>query len=114
MSDNNTFKRDEVFSDTEKSNTDINSSLYILHKRLVALEDYCQTLSGTQQKNDSKMVKIGLMNLGLKSITLCILAVALFLGANRYQDVTLWGIGICLVIFSLIEFIDGDGLKNLW
>ena len=114
MMDNKSLKIDEPVSQSEEFNDNENNSLNNCESRLALLELKVDNSILTQEKRNIKIIKLSLMNLGLKSITLCILAVALFLGANRYQDLTLWGIGICLVIFALVEFIDGDGLKNLW
>lgn len=112
------LKIDDIDFQSEEINNNENNSLheiiYDFENRLTLLETMTENSIIEQQKRNTKIIKLNLMNLGLKSITLCLLAVALFLGANRYQDLTLWGIGICLVIFAFIEFIDGNGLKNIW
>ena len=50
--------------------------------------------------------------MALHAFALCLFAVVLFFDARRYHDVTLWGIGVCLLLFGLIEFIELDFLTS--
>ena len=47
-------------------------------------------------------------HLALSGFALLLFAVALFLNAQRYQSPVIWVIGICLLIFSLIDFLEID------
>lgn len=44
--------------------------------------------------------------LGLMACALCVFAVVLFLNARYYHDLTLWGVGLCLLVFGLIQFLE--------
>ena len=49
-----------------------------------------------------------LFAIGLHALVLVFLAVLLFLSSQRYHDFMLWTIGICLLLFGLLEFLDLD------
>lgn len=46
--------------------------------------------------------------LSLNAFALIIFSVVLFTSAQRYQDLTLWGIGVCLMLFALLQFLELD------
>lgn len=50
--------------------------------------------------------------LGLHALVLVLLAVLLFISARRYHDIMLWGVGFCLMLFSLLEFLDLEYLYS--
>lgn len=50
--------------------------------------------------------------MALHAFSLCLFAVVLFFDARRYHDITLWAIGVCLLLFGLIEFIELDFLTS--
>lgn len=43
---------------------------------------------------------------GFHALVLVIIAVILFLSSHHYQDLMLWAAGLCLLIFSALEFLD--------
>ncbi|MGV3525936.1 MAG: hypothetical protein ACO1RX_17055 [Candidatus Sericytochromatia bacterium] len=50
--------------------------------------------------------------MGLHALVLVLLAVLLFISARRYHDIMLWGVGFCLMLFSLLEFLDLEYLYS--
>ncbi|MBT9544799.1 MAG: hypothetical protein IV090_05370 [Candidatus Sericytochromatia bacterium] len=44
----------------------------------------------------------------LQGFSLLIFSVVLFLNAQRYHSPVIWAIGVCLLLFSLIEFLELD------
>jgi len=46
--------------------------------------------------------------MALNAFLLVFFGMILFLSAKKYHDLTLWGVGVCLMIFALIEFLDLD------
>jgi hypothetical protein len=44
----------------------------------------------------------------LQGFSLLIFSVVLFLNAQRYHSPVIWAIGVCLMLFSLIEFLELD------
>jgi hypothetical protein len=44
----------------------------------------------------------------LQSVALLSFAVVLFLNAQRYHSPVIWGVGVCLLLFSLIAFLELD------
>lgn len=47
-------------------------------------------------------------SIGLQALTLIFMAVVLFLSSERYHDFMLWAVGICLLLFSVLQFLDLD------
>ncbi len=47
-----------------------------------------------------------LFAVGLQAIVLVIIAVLLFKASRQYHDLTLWAAGVCLLIFSSLDFLD--------
>lgn len=47
-------------------------------------------------------------SIGLQALTLIFMAVVLFLSSERYHDFMLWSVGICLLLFSVLQFLDLD------
>lgn len=43
---------------------------------------------------------------GLQAIVLVALAIILFKASRQYFDFTLWGVGVCLLVFASLQFLD--------
>lgn len=50
--------------------------------------------------------------MGFQALIMIFLAVLLFFSARHYHDMMLWGIGLCLLLFSLMEFLDLDFVSS--
>lgn len=50
--------------------------------------------------------------MGLHALVLVILAVLLFISSQRYHDFMLWAVGLCLLLFSALEFLDLDYVQG--
>lgn len=50
--------------------------------------------------------------MGLHALVLIILAVLLFISSQRYHDFMLWAVGLCLLLFSALEFLDLDYVQG--
>ena len=46
--------------------------------------------------------------MGMHALVLILLAVILFISSQRYHDFMLWAVGLCLLLFSALEFLDLD------
>jgi len=53
-----------------------------------------------------------LLSLTLQAGTLVFLAVMLFVAARRYHDLMLWGIGLCLLLISAMQFLELEFLHS--
>jgi len=49
---------------------------------------------------------------GIHALVLAFLAVILFLSSRRYHDIMIWAVGISLLIFSGLEFLQLKDLQN--
>lgn len=47
-----------------------------------------------------------LFSMGLQAITQVVLAVILFKVSRQYMDFTLWAVGVCLLVFSSLQFLE--------
>lgn len=47
-----------------------------------------------------------LFSVGLQAIAQVVLAVILFKASRQYMDVTLWAVGVCLLVFSSLQFLE--------
>lgn len=43
---------------------------------------------------------------GLQAIAMVGMAVILFKASRQYFDLTLWGVGVCLLVFASLQFLD--------
>lgn len=62
-----------------------------------------------------EMRKMGyqkLFTMALQGAILVFLAVILFLAARRYHDFMLWAVGLCLLLFGCLEFLDLEYLHS--
>lgn len=50
--------------------------------------------------------------IGLQALVLIFLATVLFLSSERHHDFMLWAVGICLLLFSALEFLDLDYVQT--
>ena len=48
------------------------------------------------------------MAIGVHALAMSVLAVVLFLSSQKYHDLMLWAVGLCLLLFSAIELLDLD------
>jgi len=44
--------------------------------------------------------------MGLQGVVMVVLAILIFRVSRQYHDFSLWAIGICLLIFALLHFLD--------
>ena len=83
---------------------------------LVYLEEYTQELQKKiEQHIQSEFRRLFFLKatyLAMNAFTLCFFAVVLFFDARRYHNIVLWGIALCLLIFSLIQFLELDNLSQ--
>lgn len=47
-----------------------------------------------------------LFSVGLQAIAQVALAVVLFKASRQYMDFTLWAVGVCLLVFSCLQFLE--------
>jgi len=53
-----------------------------------------------------------LFAIGIHALTMLFLAVILFVASRKYHDLMLWAVGVSLLLFSLLEFMDLDFLQS--
>ena len=53
-----------------------------------------------------------MMALSIQACTLLFLAVLLFIGARRYYDLMLWGVGLSLLVISMLQFLELEYLHS--
>ena len=53
-----------------------------------------------------------LFAMGLHALMMVFMAVILFVSSQRYHDFMLWAVGLCLLLFSLLEFLDIDYVQT--
>lgn len=53
-----------------------------------------------------------LFSMGIHALVMLFLAVLLFISSRRYHDLMLWAMGLCLLLFSLLEFMDLDFIQS--
>lgn len=53
-----------------------------------------------------------LFAMGLQALVLVFMAVVLFLSSDRHHDFMLWAVGICLLLFGMLEFLDLDYVQT--
>ncbi|PIQ24977.1 hypothetical protein COW36_06385 [bacterium (Candidatus Blackallbacteria) CG17_big_fil_post_rev_8_21_14_2_50_48_46] len=73
------------------------------------LQDY---LAQTMRQELWQISRQRMIYLAMSGFSLMLFAVILFVNAQRYQNRMLWVIGFCLVIFSLVEFLELDALHS--
>ena len=85
-------------------------------KLQVYLEEYTQELQKKIEQHIQNEFKrlffLKATYLAMNAFALCFFAVVLFFDARRYHNILLWGIAICLLIFSLIQFLELDHLTQ--
>ena len=73
--------------------------------------DYEQLRQSLEQSLRRELLELSRrhrFHLALSGFSLLLFAVVLFLNAQRYQSPVIWVIGVCLMIFSLIDFLEID------
>lgn len=73
--------------------------------------DYAHLLShleGRLKRDLRSFFRQRTLYLVLQAFSLLIFSVVLFLNAQRYHSPVIWAIGVCLLLFSLIEFLELD------
>ncbi|MGE3726360.1 MAG: hypothetical protein AB7I41_12460 [Candidatus Sericytochromatia bacterium] len=73
--------------------------------------DYAHLIShleGRLKRDMRAFFRQRILYLVLQAFSLLIFSVVLFLNAQRYHSPVIWAIGVCLLLFSLIEFLELD------
>lgn len=77
--------------------------------------DYQQLRQELAQELKKELRRSGrqsMFALSLQASTLLFLAVLLFIGAQRYYDLMLWGIGLSLLLISMLQFLELEFLHS--
>jgi hypothetical protein len=48
----------------------------------------------------------------LQSLALALIAVVLFINARYYSSMSLWAMGVCLLVFCLVDLLELDYLRS--
>ncbi len=78
-------------------------------------EEYLQLRQELAQQLRQELRRSGRQHyfaMGLHALVLIILAVLLFISSQRYHDFMLWAVGLCLLLFSALEFLDLDYVQG--
>jgi hypothetical protein len=71
-----------------------------------------QEIAQELKKELRRSARHSLLALSIQASTLLFLAVLLFIGARRYYDLMLWGIGLSLLIVSMLQFLELEFLHS--
>jgi hypothetical protein len=69
-------------------------------------EQLRQSLEQTLRRELQEISRRHRFHLALSGCALLLFAIVLFLNAQRYHSPIIWVVGVCLMIFSLIDFLE--------
>lgn len=71
-------------------------------------QQLCQDVAQQLRKELRRSGRQHYFAMGMHALMLVFLAVILFVSSQRYHDFMLWAVGLCLLLFSALEFLDLD------